>query len=737
MKKGLSSKLTKIMDSDIVRRFFLIFTIISIVFFLILIPVLSYLQNTFAKLQLEKLNQKMNMGITHIEAIVESVKNASVTLSYDSRFTTLCYSDAEYTKVPSNIRNQLRNTFGGLMNPLEGIVSDAAVLLDQNVAILPDTVFFQDRLAYYPNCFQVDGLTYEEWSQLLQNNKSGFMPVHHIRTLTTEYDAIIYSLKWYNSTYIYVCLNVSDIKNLLVEPSDDSNCFITLSQGNETLLYSDLPENMDSYQTLSGQLSSGNLKITLYISDSLFYQKMQPVYFFLIFYCVVCVLLLILIIVTGTHVSARPFLGIISILENCRNIFDEDVKSRDRKTQNDFEYISKSIMNADQHLEQYQLLIQNQQKTLQIRFMERALTGQLTYPKDLALFDSYFPDFPREGYYLLLIRLQTRKDTEQVSISEPVLILQSFLQSELPTAYLQQLSESELLLLISEKDFADYRSALDYVINNINSEEPSLIIRCVASKLCTHFENLPAAYRQVQNIIDLPFTNGETQVCTADDFTETPTTSFSANEIMTLYTAISYGNQEMALSCLRTFSDELDKMHNPAMHRNVYEMIRTILTCIKLEHPLQLMDQYIPNYDAAKKTHDEKTLYEQLSEPISRFIEEIKANPCTEIDPFVQNIILYIDANYTSYDLCPATIAEHFECSTSTIRKVFKNATNMTVADYIEKKRMGHANEQLAQMQKTVTEIATECGYANLNSFYKAYKRVYGHAPTLQPKEPE
>jgi AraC-like DNA-binding protein len=41
------------------------------------------------------------------------------------------------------------------------------------------------------------------------------------------------------------------------------------------------------------------------------------------------------------------------------------------------------------------------------------------------------------------------------------------------------------------------------------------------------------------------------------------------------------------------------------------------------------------------------------------------------------------------------------------------------------------SNELLAQNEKSVTEIALECGYSLPHSFYKAYKRVYGHAPTL------
>ena len=36
----------------------------------------------------------------------------------------------------------------------------------------------------------------------------------------------------------------------------------------------------------------------------------------------------------------------------------------------------------------------------------------------------------------------------------------------------------------------------------------------------------------------------------------------------------------------------------------------------------------------------------------------------------------------------------------------------------------------LARKQKPVAQVAAECGFASTNSFYKAFKRSYGKAPT-------
>lgn len=127
----------------------------------------------------------------------------------------------------------------------------------------------------------------------------------------------------------------------------------------------------------------------------------------------------------------------------------------------------------------------------------------------------------------------------------------------------------------------------------------------------------------------------------------------------------------------------------------------------------------------------DKDLYVQLKPFICSFCDLIHSDEENKSDSFVKDLLQYIDANYTGNNLCLATLEAHFKCSTSTIYKAFKKHGDLTVSSYIAQKRMNLANELLAQNQKTINEIALECGFTNANTFYKAYKRMYGHAPTM------
>ena len=716
---------------SIFQWFLAIFTVISLLFCLALLPIYIYLQNTFTDLQLEKSRQKLSAGTAEIESAVKGTINISISLANDPRFTSLRYEAVDYTEIPVNTRNQMKSAFSNLTCPLDAAFH-TALQLDQNVVITDTTVFFEDRTCYYPDFFCVNDLSYTEWKALLAEHSTGFLPVCRVKTYSKEYEALIFATKWTNSTYLYACMEVSELKKLLLAESDINECWFTLTNMAGDLLYSDLPEEAADCQTLDEIVSTGNLRISVHIPNSIFYRDMQPLYLFLILYGTACVIMLILIIVLGTRISAKPVLDIIEILERSRHIPVTDAAKpvlqgrRERNLRSGFTYISDSIVSADQYLEEYQNMVLTQQKVLQARFLEKAINGQLVSSRDIQQFHAYFPDFP-EHFCLLLLRIWTY--AENAPYTDPMLLVQPFLKSELPNAYQQQFSDTELLLLISEQDFEKYRAILDFLVKNINQEEPAYFTSCVASRIYHHEEDLPIAYRQIQDMERLTFPDGQNRVCTMADRAETSSLPVSMTEFMTLYTAVSHGNREMALSRLSACNREVGCVQNSSLKRSVYGMLRSILTYIRMEHSLLLLEQHIPDYRA------DKSLCEQLAGTVETFCDLIRDDSREEMNTFTRELFQYIDSHYTDADLCITSLETQFKCSESTIRKAFKSVTDVTISRYIEQKRMNLANELLAQKQKTITEIALECGFANLNSFYKAYRRVFGHAPTMQGAE--
>lgn len=270
-----------------------------------------------------------------------------------------------------------------------------------------------------------------------------------------------------------------------------------------------------------------------------------------------------------------------------------------------------------------------------------------------------------------------------------------------------------------------YLKCFSYALGGSPFSSPFYFVRCVSSRLNNHLEDLSSSYRQLQDMIELSFQNEQTQVCTVSDcLNPGKKAPFTMAGLLTLHTAVSYGNYRIALDQLMTCQKALNVLNNAFPKRHLYEMVRAILLCLRLEHLQKLLSLDIPVYQP------DKYLYTQLSDCVTTCCRLIGDEKKAEADSFSRDLLEYIDTNYMDNDLCMTALENRFKCSSSTIRKAFKKVADITVTSYIKQKRMACANELLAQNQKSITQIALECGFSNTNSFYKAYRRVYGHAPT-------
>lgn len=80
-------------------------------------------------------------------------------------------------------------------------------------------------------------------------------------------------------------------------------------------------------------------------------------------------------------------------------------------------------------------------------------------------------------------------------------------------------------------------------------------------------------------------------------------------------------------------------------------------------------------------------------------------------------------------DVTLAQVAEHFCLHPNTVSSILKRATGATFSRVLLEMRMACAQEMLRDTDVSVEKVACACGYENPASFYRAYRRAYGHAP--------
>lgn len=80
-------------------------------------------------------------------------------------------------------------------------------------------------------------------------------------------------------------------------------------------------------------------------------------------------------------------------------------------------------------------------------------------------------------------------------------------------------------------------------------------------------------------------------------------------------------------------------------------------------------------------------------------------------------------------DVTLAQVAEHFCLHPNTVSSILKRATGATFSRVLFEMRLARAQEMLRDADVSVEKVACACGYENPASFYRAYRRAYGHAP--------
>ena len=99
-------------------------------------------------------------------------------------------------------------------------------------------------------------------------------------------------------------------------------------------------------------------------------------------------------------------------------------------------------------------------------------------------------------------------------------------------------------------------------------------------------------------------------------------------------------------------------------------------------------------------------------------------------DPVLVRILEYVRENLSASTLNVADVSQHFGYSTAHFIRFFREKVGMTPYHYISTLRLSAAAKLLSKGQ-TVCEVAASCGYADVKTFSRAFKKSYGVAPSL------
>lgn len=99
----------------------------------------------------------------------------------------------------------------------------------------------------------------------------------------------------------------------------------------------------------------------------------------------------------------------------------------------------------------------------------------------------------------------------------------------------------------------------------------------------------------------------------------------------------------------------------------------------------------------------------------------------------VSVIINYINGNFSKF-ISMKTIAEAADMSDLTLGKFFKERTGLSVLYYLQIVRINHAKQLLESSDTAIIDIAQECGFYSLPTFYRVFNKIVGFSPSEYKK---
>lgn len=100
-----------------------------------------------------------------------------------------------------------------------------------------------------------------------------------------------------------------------------------------------------------------------------------------------------------------------------------------------------------------------------------------------------------------------------------------------------------------------------------------------------------------------------------------------------------------------------------------------------------------------------------------------------ENNRYVEAALIFIHENYM-HSLSVPEIGEKVNVNPIYLNRLFKSATGSTLSNYLSQYRCEHARRMLQETQETVNEISDACGFSEVRSFIRFFKKYYDETPT-------
>jgi len=260
-------------------------------------------------------------------------------------------------------------------------------------------------------------------------------------------------------------------------------------------------------------------------------------------------------------------------------------------------------------------------------------------------------------------------------------------------------------------------------------------LSCGISDIISQYSYLSTAYTQALRFSQYMIVKGFKAIITSEDIKEN-----LASKQMSLPDSIEKKLTEaLKKGQLTNAGNELEKAFSLISCFQYDDMIRAVsnLGWIIKNASSEINDNrivpfsvdldYIHQISQEKETLEE--MYLSLLSLCAKICESQRPANMERNEMMLETVKELIEQKFPDINLSQQSIAMSVKLSSAYIGKLFKENYNMSITEYINEVRLGHAQSLLEQNNYTITEIMDKCGYANQSYFFRLFKGKVGSTP--------
>jgi AraC-like DNA-binding protein len=161
--------------------------------------------------------------------------------------------------------------------------------------------------------------------------------------------------------------------------------------------------------------------------------------------------------------------------------------------------------------------------------------------------------------------------------------------------------------------------------------------------------------------------------------------------------------------------------------RELFYTIRYVIHSITTTHPDIYNTITMPIFRGDIPVYQQ---FNDLKKICNQICDYIQKSMYSQNQELKDKIIEYIKNHFNETNIYPGSVAKTMHVTERYAYKLIKDQTGKSISSYIESLRMDRAMELITSTNETISNIAQECGYQSVNTFYKVFKRYYELSPT-------